>query len=171
MSNKYLVITFVLVFSVIAITMFYTKIKTEEDIKLSYIKECIGGRICLEINEEYLIGNNEKELKNNFYDIKISNTENGVNFVVNKLWYKQVHENLYEQDYVKNIIKYMYNIILKKTNNTLSAEEVNVIYNDMLDGYIKTKNGNKVNTQYVIKGIKFNFYSKDYELNLKLEVI
>ena len=171
MSNKYAVITFVIVFVVIAIAMCCMKTKVEENIELRYIKECIESRICQEVNGEYFIGNNLKELENGYYDIKIINTQKGVNLAFNKLWYKQFNLNLYEQDYVNIIVRYISNMILKKTFVKLSEEELNVIYNDILDGYIKVKKGNIYNAEYVIKGIMFKFYSKDYELNLELEVI
>jgi len=171
MRNKYLILTFVIVVAIVFISMYFVINPPKNNIKLKYIKECIESRVCYELSGELYFGNNEKEIHNGYYDFKIINTEVGMTFLINKLWYKNFNEKLYEEEYVKNICEYISKNILIQANIQLDQEDMSAIYQNIIDGYTKAKENIQFRFENVINNIKFTFYTANSELVLNMEVI
>lgn len=171
MRGKYLVVVFVLVASMIFVSLYYLNSRPKPKVSLQYIKECPDNRVCVELFNEFYVGNNKKELKNGYYDFKVSNRQRGVTITINKLWYKEFNENLYEHEYVDNLCEYISKIVLNGTKIKLEKDELYVLYKDILDVYIKAKDNIKYKVESVINNIKFTFYTDNYELVLNMEVV
>lgn len=171
MRGKYLVIAFVLVVGMAFASLYYLNNTSDNKINLQYINECIDGRSCIEVYNAFYVGNNEKELQNGYYDFKISNTLNGVTIVINKLWYKEFNETLYEKEYVEMLCDYMSKIILNGTKVKLENDELAALQKNILEVYPKAKDDIEYEIESIINNVKFTFYTENYELVLNMEVV
>lgn len=170
MRGKYLVVAVLLVLGIVFVSLYCLNKTSDSKVSLQYIDECIYGRSCLRISNEFYVGNNEKELQNGYYDFKVSNTQNGITIVINKLWYKEFNETLYEQEYVELLCRYISKIVLR-VNVVFSESELNKLYKNILEAYPKAKENIQYQVECVINNIKFTFYTKNYELVLNMEVV
>ncbi len=171
MRGKYLGLAFVLVIGIVFVSLCYLNARLDSKVKLQYIKECPDSRTCVELFNEFYIGNNEKELQNGYYDFKVSNTQNEVTIKINKLWYNKFNETLYEQEYVQLLCEYISKIVLDGTNVKLKKDELDVLYKNILEVYPKSKDNIEYKIESIINNIKFTFYTENYELILNMEVV
>jgi len=171
MRGKCLVVALVLVVGIVWVSLYYLNVMPRSTVNLQYIKECPDSRTCVELFNEFYVGNNDKELQNGYYDFKVSNTQNGVTIKINKLWHKKFNKNLYEQEYVDNLCEYISKIVLNGTRKKIEKDELYVLYKDILDVYLKAKDNLEYKSESVINNIKFVFYTENYELILNMEVV
>ena len=115
----------------------------------------IEGRKSLKIDNIIYVGNNLKELKNNFYDIKIQSTESDVVVYLNKLWYENYGEDYIQDEYLAKICREL-SSRLNMQNDTEQFEYV--LYKYIKDNYIKVRQNETVEEILTDK------------LNLKLEL-
>ena len=133
-----------------------------------------------EENQSFYIGKKEKEIKNNFYDVKIDFNEVGsdyhIDIYINKLFknYEITKENIIIQDeYFNEIMNFIYEIIdLKNKDNTGYIEKTDKIFLENLikEEYTKTKNIKRDNTNekqdIQIKSVKITIQVQDDMLKI-----
>lgn len=95
-------------------------------------------RTKLVLEDEVLIGNNLKELQNNFYDIKLQNNKDGVYIYLNKLWYLEYDETYIEDEYLANICRE----IVRLMDEIEEKEEMEYrLYKYIKENFEKVKKG------------------------------
>lgn len=134
-----------------------------------------------EENQSFYIGKNEKEIKNNFYDVKIDFNEKvgsdyHIDIYINKLFknYEITKENIIIQDeYFNEIMNFIYEIIdLKNKDNTGYIEKTDKLFLENLikEEYTKAKNIKKDNTnekqEIQIKSVKITIQVQDDMLKI-----
>lgn len=133
--------------------------ETESEIEAKNVIEItdfsIEDRTSLKANGAIYVGNNLKELENNFYDIKIQNTESGIVVYLNKLWHENYGKDYIQDDYLAKICREL-SSRLNMQNDTEQFEYV--LYKYIKDNYIKVRQNETVEEILTDK------------LNLKLEL-
>ena len=83
----------------------------------------------------------KKELENNFCDIKIQSTDNGVVIDLNKLWYETYGEDYIQDDYLAQICREITN----RLNVKGDSEQIEyAMYKYIKDNYIKVREGESI---------------------------
>ncbi len=101
----------------------------------------IDNRVTLKKENNLLLGNNTKELENNFYDIKITNTSEGVEVYLNKLWYEDCGQDYIQDEYLAKICREL----SSKLNVQETTEEFEyLLYKYVKDNYIKVRQGENI---------------------------
>lgn len=101
----------------------------------------IKNRTVLKKDNAIYVGNNTKELQNNFCDIKIQNTDNGVAIDLNKLWYKTYGDDYIQDDYLAQICREITN----RLNVKGDSEQIEyAMYQYIKDNYIKVRESETV---------------------------
>ena len=101
----------------------------------------IKNRTVLKKDNAIYVGNNIKELENNFCDIKIQNTENSVVIDLNKLWYETYGNDYIQDDYLAQICREITN----RSNVKGDSEQIEyAMYKYIKDNYIKVREGESV---------------------------
>lgn len=101
----------------------------------------IENRTALKRDNEIHVGNNIKELENNFCDIKIQNTDDGVVIDLNKLWYESYGNDYIQDDYLAKICREL----TCRLNVKGDAEQIEyAMYKYIKDNYIKVREGEVV---------------------------
>lgn len=150
-------ITLIILIIIIAIFCFNNNNIKEQKNKDNKIIQIIDfyveDRSILKIGKEILVGNNIKELENDFYDIKIVNLDNYVEIYLNKLWYETFGKDYIQDEYLAKICRE----IARKINYKDSVEEVDyILYKYIKNNYIKAKN-QEVTEELITQTIKCNF--------------
>lgn len=101
----------------------------------------IADRTTLKKDSSIYIGNNVKELENNFYDIKILNTQSGIVVYLNKLWYETYGEDYIQDEYLARICREL-SSRLNVGNETEQFEYV--LYKYIKDNYVKVRQNEPV---------------------------
>ncbi len=101
----------------------------------------IENRTVLKKDNSIYVGNNTKELENNFCDIKIYNTDDGVVVELNKLWHETYGNDYIQDDYLAQICREITNRSNIKGN---SEQTEYAMYKYIKDNYIKVREGEKV---------------------------
>ena len=152
-KNKYMFL-FIVVLFVILVSLIYilkcnfqniNNIKEETKLNISLariehsIKSNISSREVFKRNNAILIGENIKQLENNYYDIKICmNSQNiTIDININKLW-KEFNSDLYQEEYLNQLDKCISDILEIKLDNSKLKKYI-------LDGYKLAKNESKNN--------------------------
>lgn len=103
--------------------------------------------ICTSSSNELklLVGNNQKELENDFFDIKIKMTnviETGdisITMEINKLWKELINSmEMYEEQYINEFLDLLDRLFLKK----MTPEQREALYNYVVEQYLLVKNNN-----------------------------
>lgn len=162
---------FIVILIILILLLFSCFKKDKQEINLNYLYECIDDRACITQEQVMLIGENEKELQNGYYDFKIENVERGIKAYINKLWYRKFNENMYEQEYAKKIYEYISKVLSSRANVKLNENEEKWIYDSICESYVRVKNGENINFHRTIYNIEFTFYSENFELILCMEVV
>ena len=115
----------------------------------------IEGRESLKLDNTLLIGNNIKELENNFYDIKIINTEYGIDIFLNKLWYKEYNKDFIQEDYLAKICR--------QIDNNFGVENATEEFEYVLYKYIK-ENYTKIRKGAYVEKINTENFTIEFEL-------
>jgi len=115
--------------------------QTESLSDIQIAKFNIKDRAILKRDSDIYVGNNLKELENNFYDIKISNTEYGVVIYLNKLWYATYGNDYIQDEYLARICREL-SIGLNVENNEQQFEYV--LYKYIKDNYMKIRQNEQV---------------------------
>ncbi|MBR5227723.1 MAG: hypothetical protein IKV94_03705 [Clostridia bacterium] len=131
------VIVFVTLLLILIIVRFVTNINNEQESlgEFRIVRECLDERFCKCEEDVIIIGNNEKQIQNGFYDVKIAIKNQSLTVNLNKLWYKKFNENLYEIEYVDWLISY----IEKSTNFKFSKEEKENLSQKIISKYTSVK--------------------------------
>lgn len=153
----------VFVLSGVIICIVFNK-KINKEISLSVMHQCIENRACLDKEKELLIGNSEKELENNYYDIKVIEQNGKIYLYINKLWKTEFVEQLYEERYVNELVEYVACVV----NKTYKLDTVS-FKNAVVSGYIASKNGSEYAFEINDKNINIKLYSLNYELVVEVE--
>lgn len=111
-----------------------TEVVNENNIRITDFE--LEDRTIIKTNKGIYVGSNEKELENNFYDIRITNTENTIHVYLNKLWYETYGKDYIQDDYLARICRELAN----RLNVDSEAEQFEyVLYKYVKDNYIKVR--------------------------------
>lgn len=120
------------------------KSKTEETKaieKIEITNFSVKDRIVIHKNNSIYVGNNIKELENDFYDVKITNNQNDVEVYLNKLWYKTYGSDYIQDEYLAAICRQLAaNINIASSKDNLEY----FIYKYIKDNYTKVRNGDRI---------------------------
>lgn len=128
--------------------------KSEDDV-VKITEFNIEDRSTLVKDGKIYVGNNVKELENEFYDIKIMNIEDGVEVYLNKLWYETYGDDYIQDEYLAKICRELSG----KCSISNGTEEFEyLLYKYIKDNYLKARK------EETIQEIKVD----DLTLNMKL---
>lgn len=143
MNKKYLLIIVLCVLFALAI-IFNIKTSQKEDKNINKLKVTnfeLKERVTINQDNELVVGENEKEIENGFFDLKVINEEDEITILLNKLWYKKCNENYIEDDYLANICrKIVENLNLNDNNEDLEY----ILYKYIKENYLKARMGEKI---------------------------
>ena len=155
MKNKKWMLTVVAVAIVIVIVMISVCLKSKE-INTSKIKMSntniirlnrfeLKDRAKLTKGNVIYIGENNKELQNGFYDLKIVLNTNEIRVYLNKLWHKECNESYIEEQYLANICRELVNNLEFSKNKELENKDdlEYVLYKYIMDNYVLIRQGIK----------------------------
>lgn len=142
-KGKIIISIIIVLITILVFAMYLVQHKTnaeQNEVKKQNIIQIgqfnVENRTTLKENKTIYIGNNLKELENNFYDIKIQNTEAGVDIYLNKLWYENYNKEYIQDDYLAKICREISNR-LNMQNDTEQFEYV--LYKYIKDNYVKVR--------------------------------
>lgn len=160
---KKMVIIASLILLVLVLCLIIYKINNkQQDIKfnnekLQITNFNISNRVTLIVDDAIYVGNNQKELENNFYDIKILNTANGVALYLNKLWYETYGDDYIQDEYLARICREL----VTRLNVEGDAEQLEyLLYKYVKDNYIKVRQNEEVE-DIITDNIKLKFELED----------
>jgi len=147
---KKISIVLAVILALVLTTVFILKVRSKEDDKkqgvlasnaFQIIDFNIENRSVLKKDNAIYVGNNTKELENNFCDIKIQNTDNRVVIDLNKLWYETYGDDYIQDDYLAQICRE----IASGLNVKGDSEQIEyAMYKYIKDNYIKVREGENV---------------------------
>ena len=132
---------------VVLIAVFILKMRSKEDNENQELPSSntfqitdfnIENRAVLKKDNAIYVGNNTKELENNFCDIKIQNTDDGVVIDLNKLWYETYGDDYIQDDYLAQICREITNRLNVKGD---SEQTEYAMYKYIKANYIKVREG------------------------------
>lgn len=98
----------------------------------------IENRTRLFVSDELLIGENEKELQNGYYDFKISKNSEALIVYLNKLWYGEYDGDNIQEEYLAKICKEL----VKCLNIECEKQEVEYqLYKYIKENYLDIRKG------------------------------
>ena len=98
----------------------------------------IKNRKVITKDNEIIVGNNEKEIQNGYYDLKITNNGTGVNIYLNKLWYEKYNDDYIQEDYLAQIVRE----IIRQLKIEENKEDIEYeLYKYLFNNYLKAKEG------------------------------
>ena len=113
--------------------------ENETKIDISAFK--IKDRVRLVKDNKIYIGENLKELENNFYDMKISTLNTGIELTLNKLWRYEVNNEYIEDEYLIEIVDKVVELLeIKNVKEDVSYE----LYKYIKQNFLKIKNNENV---------------------------
>lgn len=147
---KKISIVLAVIIALVLTTVFILKMRNKENNKkkessflnvLQITDFTIENRTVLKKDNAIYVGNNTKELVNNFCDIKIQNIDNGVIIDLNKLWYETYGDDYIQDDYLAQICREITNRLnIKGDSNQIEY----VMYKYIKDNYIKVREGENI---------------------------
>lgn len=147
---KKIVIALVVIIAIVLITVFILNVINKVDNEEQQVSSVnsfqiadfnIENRVILKKDNSIYVGNNIKELENNFCDIKIQNTENGVIVELNKLWYETYGNDYIEDNYLARICRELtYRLNIKGDSEQIEY----AMYKYIKDNYIKVREGESI---------------------------
>lgn len=130
------------------ITMLFSDLKNNNNKEMGVITKAIqitdfaiDGREVIKKGTAIYVGNNKKELENNFYDIKIDNVEGQVHVFLNKLWYERYDRDYIQDEYLAKICR---ELAIKLQIQTNLEQLEYAMYKYVKDNYMNIRNGNSV---------------------------
>ncbi len=145
-NMKKIVIALVIIIAVVLITVFIPKLRSKDNNEKQEVYSnsfqitdfSIENRTVLKKDNAIYVGNNIKELENNFCDIKIQNVEDGVVIDLNKLWYETYGNDYIEDNYLAQICRELtYRLNVKGDSEQIEY----AVYKYIKDNYIKVREG------------------------------
>ena len=116
----------------------------------------IVDRTNLKVEDTIYVGNNLKELENNFYDIKITNEQYGICVYLNKLWYETYGVDYIQDNYLAQICRELsYKLNMKGEPEQFEY----IMYKYIKDNYTKVRQNEEIE----------QISADKYNLQLKLE--
>lgn len=122
----------------------------------------IKNRTKLMCENDLLIGNNIKELENNFFDIKLTIEEKSLVIYLNKLWYSSYDKDYIQSDYLAQICRQ-----ISKSLNVSNIEYEYTLYKLIKENFSKVKHG-KVKKN--VQDEQFEMYLSHFDGMCKLEI-
>ena len=125
-------------------SILYVFLSSSEEVKTVQMEEQnlridefnIKDRIIIKKENAIYVGNNIKELENDFYDIKIVNSNSQINIYLNKLWYKTYGKDYIQYDYLVSICREL----TEELNIENREEEFEyILYKYIKDNYVKIR--------------------------------
>ena len=163
MKKVIIVLSFIVMLILLLFVGFRIKMNNkQEDFKFDISTFNINKRAKLVCENEVLIGNNEKELENNFFDIKLITQDKSLVIYLNKLWYTSYGTDYIQDDYLAEICR--------EISKTLAIENIEHEYT--LFKLLK-ENFNKVKQEKFEKNIQieqFEIYLSNFDGMCKLEI-
>ena len=147
---KKIAIVLAVIAVLVLIVVFILKVGSKEDNEKQYLSSSnifqitdfsIQNRTVLKKDNAIYVGNNRKELENNFCDIKIQNTDDGVVVDLNKLWYQTYGDDYIQDDYLAQICRELTNRLNVKGD---TGQIEYAMYKYIKDNYIKVREGEKI---------------------------
>ncbi len=142
-----IVILLAVIAVLILIAVFISKVGSKEDNEKQSLSSSnrfqitdfnIQNRTIIKKDNAIYLGNNTKELENNFCDIKIQNTDNGVVIDLNKLWYETYGDDYIQDDYLAQICREITN----RLNIKGDSDQIEyAMYKYIKDNYIEVREG------------------------------
>ena len=149
-NSKKIAIVFVAVTALVLIIVFIPKGRNKDNNNMQEASSLnsfqitdfnIQNRTVLKKDNIICVGNNAKELENNFCDIKIQNTDNGVVIELNKLWYGTYGDDYIQDDYLAQICREITN----RLNIKGDSDQIEyAMYKYIKDNYIEVREGKNV---------------------------
>ncbi len=150
-NNKYKWLIIVILMLLIYISFLLciaNKKRSSKESKNEIYKETINintfeikNRIKLIKNNKLYIGENLKELENDFYDIKISTLDSGLEVTLNKLWRYEVNKEYIEDDYLIEIVDQIVELLgIENVKEDVNYE----LYKYIKQNFLKVKNNEQV---------------------------
>ena len=147
-KNTLKIVEFIFVLLVIALVIYLVWPKKEvetsykQKVNVLQITEFImPDRTVIKKKQEIYVGNNEKELDNGFYDIKIENTSYGVSVYLNKLWYETYGKDFIQDEYLARICRELtYRLNIQNTDQEFEY----MLYKYIKDNYVKVRQSEPV---------------------------
>ena len=163
LNNKYMWLG-ILILTVISISFLVcisNKSKHKDEIQSDLIIDIttfkLKDRVRLIKNDKVYIGENLKQLENNFYDIKISTLNTGIELTLNKLWRYKVNNEYIEDEYLIEIVDKLVELMkIKNVKEDVSYE----LYKYIKQNFLKIKNGEVVSN---LELEEFKIHSKTVE--------
>ncbi|MBR6688650.1 MAG: hypothetical protein IKL68_01375 [Clostridia bacterium] len=163
-KNICLIVLVALLVCISFILCMYNKIKNDEKIEEKNNLEIIDinafeikDRIKFVKNNTVYIGENLKELENDFYDIKISALNSGLEVTLNKLWRYKVNKDYIEDEYLIEIVDKVVGLLNVSTINEDVSYE---LYKYIKQNFLKVKNHEQVEK---LELEEFRIHSKNIE--------
>ena len=149
-NSKKIIIAVVIVLSLTVITVFVLNMSSKKNNEKQQISSSnsfqitdfnIENRTVLKKDNAICVGDNTKELENNFCDIKIQNTNRGVVIELNKLWYETYGKDYIQDEYLAKLCRE----ITKRLNAKGDLEQIEyAMYKYIKDNYMKVREGEVV---------------------------
>lgn len=153
--KKYITILLLVLLIVIATLTFikFSNKKKSDVWKVDVTEFNIAGRARCVLDNSVSIGNNEKELENGYYDLKLTYESGQVEVNLNKLWCENYDDNYIEDEYLAKICRELVRVI--KIDNIDKESEY------LFFKYIK-ENFNNVKQEKTAEDIQI----KEYNIHL-----
>lgn len=142
------------------------KINIEEKID---IREIVKDRTLVEEENKIVIGNNEKEIQNQYFDIKIEVFSDNIKVFFNKLLKKNVvKDGIYvDEEYLYQVLNLIYNKYMLSLED-IKIKELVIIISDEFENF--RKNLATINKKDLNIDDKYNFNIYTDENMLKLDI-
>lgn len=143
---KKTVIVLAVITPIVLTTLFILKLRSKDNNEKEEVSSnsfqitdfSIENRAVLKKDNAIYVGNNTRELENNFCDIKIQNIDSGVVIDLNKLWYETYGEDYIQDHYLAQICRE----ITQRLNVKGDSEQIEyAMYKYIKDNYIKVRKG------------------------------
>lgn len=118
-----------------------------------------------------LIGNNKKELENDYYDINIE-VKDKIDIYINKLWKEKPNSNFCEKNYIYELVELLNDTFILKLDLAYKEKLVKSIeknYIEIKKGLLEDKKKNLINLQ--LDDINFKYTEDEGRLKLEIEFL
>ena len=162
-----IILILVIIFSFCVLKNDKTKENNFQNLNIDIQNFQLENRAMLFNNNELLIGENQKELQNGYYDVKVLKVSNGLMVYLNKLWYEKHEEDNIHEEYLAKICRELVKCLNVQSEN----EEIEYqLYKYIKENYLDIRNGenkDKIKVDKVI--IDSTSIDNQCVINIKVE--
>lgn len=166
MKKKVVYLTILSVICMLSIGLYIKNYKKDKASNRSVKLECMDTRKCIYKEDMFLVGNNEKELSNGYYDVLFETSDEGVIIYVNKLWRNVFSEKLYENEYVEFVSRCIWRYLTNEKENIQINDDIKRY---IIEGYCSSKKGLEYTKDIKLKKSSILFTSKNHELIIEVK--